>query len=405
MVDHYGGGSYQLKVQTSIDGVTWTDAWSITPTADYPAQVVIISLGPSNGVGSSTFYISWAFAGNSLGIDYWYIDDINLNILNIENHPPNTPSKLSGPTSGEPGVKYNYTTSTTDPDGDKVRYGLEGTGDNTVDFWTIYYNSGATCGVTIVFDYPGTYYLRVKAEDEHGAQSGFSSVLTVVISPNTPPTVSITSPSSGATVSGSINIQGTAGDYDGIVTQVAVRIDSGSWWIAKGTISWIYSWDTTNVSDGSHTIYACSKDNNNAYSTFASVPINVSNLVNTPPNKPSKPTGLTYGKVGVSYSYESEAIDNNSDLIYYLFDWDDGTDSGWIGLYQSGDICQVSHIWNTRGNYAVKVKAKDVHNAESVWSDSLSVVMPKSKSISAPLFLQRLFQRFPFFEKIIKQIQ
>ena len=34
----------------------------------------------------------------------------------------------------------------------------------------------------VTFAAPGTYYLSAKAEDNHGAQSTFSAVLTVVIS-------------------------------------------------------------------------------------------------------------------------------------------------------------------------------------------------------------------------------
>ena len=127
------------------------------------------------------------------------------------NNPPNTPSKPSGPTTGVTGVEYQYTTSATDPDpGDQIKYGWDFDNDGIVkpEHWTGYYASGATCPVGITFISPGIYYLSVIAMDNKGAQSAFSSVLTVVISPgtNNPPTVSITSPSSGAAVSGIINI-------------------------------------------------------------------------------------------------------------------------------------------------------------------------------------------------------
>jgi len=34
------------------------------------------------------------------------------------------------------------------------------------------------------------------------------------------------------------------------------------------------------------------------------------------------------------------------------------------------------HSWNKRGTYEVKVKAKDINDAESGWSDALEVVIP-----------------------------
>ena len=95
-----------------------------------------------------------------------------------------------------------------------------------------------------------------------------------------------------------------------------------------------------------------------------------------PPNKPSTPIGESSGKIGVSYSYESSTTDSNGDQIYYLFDWGDGTDSGWIGKYNSGQICKESHIWSTEGSYSVKVKAKDTSGLESPWSDPLPITMP-----------------------------
>jgi hypothetical protein len=94
---------------------------------------------------------------------------------------------------------------------------------------------------------------------------------------------------------------------------------------------------------------------------------------NNPPNKPAAPTGDTFGKIGVSHTYESSATDIDGDQIYYLFDWDDGSDSGWIGSYDSGDVCQESHIWSTKGSYSIKVKAKDTSGAESPWSDPLPI--------------------------------
>jgi len=184
-LDHHLFNGYNLRVELSPDGgSTWIAFYSIIPTQNMGPETVTISIGPAYLGG--IFYLAWTYIGNSSGINYWYIDDISLSSGGV-NNPPNTPSKLNGPTSGVPDIEYTYTTSTTDPDGDTVRYGLEGTQDNTVDFWTVYYNSGVTCEIEITFVEVGTYYFRVLAEDEHGAQSGFSQTLTVVISEGNPP--------------------------------------------------------------------------------------------------------------------------------------------------------------------------------------------------------------------------
>jgi len=101
---------------------------------------------------------------------------------------------------------------------------------------------------------------------------------------NEKPTVAITSPSDGATLSGTANIQGTASDTDGTVQLVQIKIDSGAWIEATGTTSWSYSWDTTAVANGSHTIYARSYDGTD-YSSIDSVTVTINNI---PPNH--KPT-------------------------------------------------------------------------------------------------------------------
>lgn len=99
---------------------------------------------------------------------------------------------------------------------------------------------------------------------------------------------------------------------------------------------------------------------------------------NNPPNKPATPSGPTSGKAGTSYTYFSSAIDPDGDQIYLLFDWNDGTDSGWLGPYNSGDLVSASHIWSAQGTYAIKVKAKDELGKLSIWSDPLPISMPKT---------------------------
>ena len=100
---------------------------------------------------------------------------------------------------------------------------------------------------------------------------------------------------------------------------------------------------------------------------------------NLRPNKPSIPAGSSQGKIGEEYAYTCIGTDPDGDQIYYMFDWGDGADSGWIGPYNSGEECSVSHIWNHKDNYEIKVKTKDIHEGESEWSDPLPVSMPKNK--------------------------
>jgi hypothetical protein len=93
---------------------------------------------------------------------------------------------------------------------------------------------------------------------------------------------------------------------------------------------------------------------------------------NGAPNKPARPSGPTSGKVNVEYTYSGSTTDPNGDNIYYLFDWGDSSDSGWLGPYPSGYVIEANHSWDFGGTYNVKLKAKDA-TAEGPWSDPLAV--------------------------------
>jgi hypothetical protein len=99
-------------------------------------------------------------------------------------------------------------------------------------------------------------------------------------------------------------------------------------------------------------------------------------ILNNPPDKPDTPIGPTTGKPAVEYTYSTKTFDPNGDQVYYKWSWGDGTVSDWLGPYSSGETIQTNHTWSEKGIYLVKVKAKDTYEAESPWSDPLSVKMP-----------------------------
>lgn len=66
----------------------------------------------------------------------------------------------------------------------------------------------------------------------------------------------------------------------------------------------------------------------------------------------------------------------NTGEIYYKFFFGDGTDSGWIGPYTSGQVATATHDYNTIGVFQVTAIAK-VGSQESAPSPALSVRMYK----------------------------
>jgi len=101
--------------------------------------------------------------------------------------------------------------------------------------------------------------------------------------------------------------------------------------------------------------------------------------INEPPNKPAKPSGQTNGKAGTPYT--------------------------WVGPYASGAPGNASHAWTSQGSYNIQVKSKDAYDMESIWSDPLSVTMPKNKAFNFNFnLLSWLFERFPHAFPIIRHL-
>lgn len=108
-----------------------------------------------------------------------------------------------------------------------------------------------------------------------------------------------------------------------------------------------------------------------------------------PPVIPAAPSGPTHGVRNVEYLFSTSTIDPDGDQILYMFSWDDGTSSQWLGPYSSGIPISTSHSWSEIGTYTVKVKAKDTNGATSDWSQphEISIVLndaPDTPTISGP---------------------
>ena len=126
--------------------------------------------------------------------------------------------------------------------------------------------------------------------------------------------------------------------------------------------------------------------------------------IGTPSISPEKPTlnGPNSGKKGEEYTYSSFSFDPDEDVLYYLFEWGDGTNTGWLGPYDSGVMINVSHIWSNQGDYQIRVKAKDEHGAQSVWSDPLPISVPKSKAIDIKALLVQLLENHPYIFPFVR---
>ena len=122
------------------------------------------------------------------------------------------------------------------------------------------------------------------------------------------------------------------------------------------------------------------------------------------PEKPQPPTGPSKGKVNEENTYQAIGNDPDSDKIYYLFDWGDGTYSEWIGPKNSGEETSATHTWISKGSYQIRVSIRDIHGKQSEWSDPLPISMPYKYDTPIFQFLELLFQRFPHVLPLLQQL-
>src|SRR5437899_4328348 len=95
----------------------------------------------------------------------------------------------------------------------------------------------------------------------------------------TPPTVSITAPASGATVSGNVNITATAADNVGVA---GVHFDvDGVNLGAEVTSPYQFSWNTRTALNGAHTLTAIARDAAGNVTASSGVNVTVSNTAAT----------------------------------------------------------------------------------------------------------------------------
>ncbi len=96
-------------------------------------------------------------------------------------NPPETPEEPDGPSEGIAGIEYDFSTSTTDGDGDKIYYQFDW-GDGSYSNWLGPFNSGDAVYKTYSWDLAGVYNIRVKAKDDNGSsETAWSSPLTIDI--------------------------------------------------------------------------------------------------------------------------------------------------------------------------------------------------------------------------------
>src|SRR5207245_2141964 len=126
----------------------------------------------------------------------------------------------------------------------------------------------------------GSHTLTAVARDQFGIPWTSEPVTVTVSNDTTPPTVSITSPASGATVFRTITVTASAFDNVGVVG-VQFQLDGLNAGAELTAAPYSVPWNTTSSSNGSHTITAVARDAAGNRTTSAPVTVTVDNVAPT----------------------------------------------------------------------------------------------------------------------------
>ena len=169
-----GGGACGIKdwvLYGSNDSSNWTQISSGTQQNNESWQEYTFDNW------NSYRYYKLAFPGGSYySTDRVYIYEIEMHEVALS---PGTPSTPSGPSAGAPGSSYNFSTSSTDPDGLQVKLQISWGDGNQSE--SGYVNSGQSVSLPHAYTTPGTYTVKAIAENTVPLQSGWSSTATIVI--------------------------------------------------------------------------------------------------------------------------------------------------------------------------------------------------------------------------------
>ena len=199
----------------------------------------------------------------------------------------------------------------------------------------------------------GSHTVRARARDAAG-NIRTSSPVSITVD-NTAPTVSVTGPANGATVSGSVNLAATASDNAGVVG-VQFLVDGVAVGAEDTSSPYRVSWNTATVANGSHTVTARARDAAGNITTSAARSVTVANAVADTTAPTVSLIAPPAGPVRGSVSLAATAADNVGVVgVQFL------VDGAALGAEDTSSTYGVS--WNTatvtNGSHTVAARARD----------------------------------------------
>jgi len=282
----------------------------------------------------------------------------------ITESAPNKPDPPEGRRFIKRNTTYQYTVSTTDPEGDDIRYciywGLHGEVYPESYTWTDWVESGEEVTVAYSWEETGVYIIQVLAVDDSNLESEWSDLLPIAV----PVRAEFEAVSEYVQLNELIYFNDTSGGFYDIV--------NWTWNFGDGNVSYEQNTSHIYAADGVYNITLTVTDNQSNTDIYYQI-IVVSHLF-----EPTLWGPLTI-KEDIEYTYNASTTSSDENAsLYYQFDWGDDSElSDWIGPFASGATCNnATHTWTEQGYYDIKVRAKDESGDISCWSDPLPIVAP-----------------------------
>jgi len=201
----------------------------------------------------------------------------------------------------------------------------------------------------------GTHTLSARARDA-SSNTATSSVITVTVAnapDTTPPSVSMTAPANGATVSGNTTVSANASDNVG-VAGVQFLMDGNALGVEDTSAPYSITWNAATATSGPHTLSARARDGSGNITTSAVV-----NVTNVPPDTTAPVVSMTApaaGPVSGSVTVSADASDNIGVAgVQFLLDG--------VALGAEDTTSPYSITWNsaasTNGSHTLSARARD----------------------------------------------
>jgi hypothetical protein len=270
----------------AIDKVPGYKSWSLTAMVQEWVASPATNLGLLLNSDASTLRDRYRYFASmedadpalrpSLRVTYSLSPDVTPPAVSIT--APTTGATVTGTVTVAASASDNVAVAGVQFQLDGVNLGVEG----TTAPYSVSWNTASLAN--------GSHTLSAVARDAAGNVATSAAITVTVANDTTPPSVAITAPVGGASVSGTVTVAATASDNVGVVG-VQFKLDGANLGAEGTTAPYSVSWNSTGAANGSHALTAVARDAAGNVTTSAGVTVTVANDTTAPSVTITAPVG------------------------------------------------------------------------------------------------------------------